>query len=51
MSYGVINIWIAMSGIQMSEFPNLLQNDKLLVKMPNLNAVRDELQQALVYLT
>jgi len=37
--------------IGMGEFPNLLQNDKLLVKMPRLTAIRGELQEALRYLT
>ena len=35
----------------MNEFPNLLQNDKLLVKMPSLNVVTSDLQLALKYLT
>ena len=35
----------------MNEFPNLLQNDKLLVKMPLLNVVSTELQISLKYLT
>ena len=35
----------------MSEFPNLLQNDKLLVKMPKISIIKDELEQALSYLT
>jgi hypothetical protein len=34
-----------------NEFPNLLQNDRLLVKMPVLPIVADELQHALQYLT
>jgi hypothetical protein len=33
------------------EFPNLLQNDKLLVRMPRLSSLRSELQDALRYLT
>jgi hypothetical protein len=37
--------------IGLGEFPNLLQNDKLLVKMPKLSAIKIELQQALRYLT
>jgi len=37
------------SGI--SEFPNLLQNDKLLVKMPRIQIIRTELQLALKTLT
>ncbi len=37
------------SGI--SEFPNLLQNDKLLVKMPRIQIIRNELQTALKILT
>lgn len=37
------------SGI--SEFPNLLQNDKLLVKMPRIQVIRSELQSALKVLT
>ena len=35
----------------MNEFPNLLQNDKLLVKMPALQVVTSDLQLALKYLT
>lgn len=35
----------------LTEFPNLLQHDKLLVKMPPLQAVRTELQDALRFLT
>lgn len=34
-----------------NEFPNLLQNDRLLVKMPQLTIVAEELQHALRYLT
>ena len=34
-----------------NEFPNLLQNDRLLVKMPTLNIFAQELQLALQYLT
>lgn len=34
-----------------NEFPNLLQNDRLLVKMPSLNVAAQELQAALQYLT
>lgn len=33
------------------EFPNLLQNDKLLVRMPKIISIRSELQSALRYLT
>lgn len=33
-----------MHSIGMNEFPNLLQHDKLLVKMPPLSIVRSELQ-------
>ena len=35
----------------MNEFPNLLQNDKLLVKMPSLHIVAADLQNALRFLT
>lgn len=35
----------------MNEFPNLLQNDKLLVKMPRLDVVTADLQNALKFLT
>lgn len=37
------------SGI--SQFPNLLQNDKLLVKMPKMQIIRNQLQAALRILT
>lgn len=37
--------------INSGEFPNLLQNDKLLVRMPKLPSIRNELQSALRYLT
>ena len=37
--------------IGLGEFPNLLQNDKLLVKMPKLSAIKAELLEALKYLT
>ncbi len=40
-----------MHNIGMTEFPNLLQHDKLLVKMPPLASVRAGLQEALKYLT
>jgi hypothetical protein len=40
-----------MHNIGLTEFPNLLQHDKLLVKMPPINAIRTELQEALRYLT
>lgn len=40
-----------MHSIGLTEYPNLLQQDKFLVKMPPLAAVRTELQQALRYLT
>lgn len=37
--------------INSGEFPNLLQNDKLLVRMPKMASVKRELQVALRYLT
>ncbi len=37
--------------INSAEFPNLLQNDKLLVRMPKIPLIRNELQTALRYLT
>ena len=37
--------------INSGEFPNLLQNDKLLVRMPKIPLIRSELQIALRYLT
>lgn len=37
--------------INSGEFPNLLQNDKLLVRMPKMTSVKHELQVALRYLT
>ena len=40
-----------MHNIGLSEFPNLLQDDKLLVKIPPLPTIQAELQQALCYLT
>lgn len=40
-----------MQGFSISEFPNLLQNDKLLVKMPRLAVIKTELQFALKHLT
>jgi hypothetical protein len=40
-----------MLNIGLNEFPNLLQHDKLLVKMPPLATLRTELQEALAYLT
>lgn len=37
--------------MNIGEFPNLLQNDKLLVKMPKIHLIRQELQDALKFLT
>ena len=47
----IFDLKFGMHNIGLSEFPNLLQDDKLLVKIPPLPTIKTELQQALAYLT